>query len=308
MHLDIPQTNFPCFDGSSQENILHRLVLRGSTSPIAHDPHCPKFSMKSEPRPTGLTLLRVGLQFVDITWNNLTVDSVFYIDVGDCIELIRQAPLLQTLRMQEIHSHASIFPLPNTRIVHRHLHSLELLKMRNRSTTIRFLDSVCFPSLEQWIYRHHPFCVEHMISLVEWSPRLKVIKINMDDIDIPVIQFLGRLSALKHLELRSFLGARYRRIIDMLCASSESPLFLPHIQSLECVCEASGSFPWDSLPQIFLSSRWRSLRVKVNVLDGWNGQDIADESANLLRELIDKGFDLSIVDEIDALREDKWYY
>ena len=91
----------------------------------------------------------------------------------------------------------------------------------------------------------------------------------------------------------------------MLCASSQSPLFLPHMQSLECVCEASGSFPWDSLPQILVLLRWRSLRVKVNVFDGWG--DIADESAKLLRELIDKGFDVSVVDEIDALQE-KWYY
>ena len=89
----------------------------------------------------------------------------------------------------------------------------------------------------------------------------------------------------------------------MLCASGESPLFLPHMQSLEFVCETSGSFPWDSLRQLFVSSRWRSLRVKVN---GWH--DAEGESVDLLRESIDEGFDLSIVDGIDALQEGTWCY
>jgi len=129
IHLDIPETHSPFFDGSSQENILHRLILRCFSSPIIYDSDSPKFSMKSQPRPTDLTLLRLGLPYVDITWNNLTVASVFKIDVGDCVKLIRRAPLLQTLRMQAIHSHASSFPLPNTRIVHHRLHSLELLQM-----------------------------------------------------------------------------------------------------------------------------------------------------------------------------------
>ena len=304
IHLDIPPTSFPFFDGSSQENILHRLVLRCFSSPMIHDSDSPKFSMKSQPRPTNLTLLRLALPYVDIIWTNLTVASVFW--VGDCVELIRRAPLLRTLRMRDIHSHASSFPLPNIRIVHHHLHSLELSEMYNQDAAIGFLDSVCFPSLEQWIYRHHVFFVEHMISFIEWSPRLKVLKISIDNIPVhQLTQLLGRLS-LEHLELHSSVGAGYHQIIEMLCASGESPLFLPHMQSLECICEASGSFPCDSLPQICVSSRWRSLRVKVNVFDGWG--DITDESAKLLRELIDKGFDLSIVDEMDALQEDKWYY
>ena len=177
--------------------------------------------------------------------------------------------------------------------------------MYNRDATIGFLDSVCFPSLEQWIYRHPVFFMEHMISFIEWSPRLKVLKISIDGIPAhQVAQLLGRLS-LQHLELHSSVGTGYHQITERLCASSESPLFLPHMQSLECICEALGSFPCHSLPQIFVSSRWRSLRVKVNVFDGWD--DIADESAKLLRELIDEGFDLSVVDEIDVLQE-KWYY
>ena len=307
MYLYIPPTFFRRFDGLSQGNILHRLVLRTNTSPNTHsDP--PKFSMKSEPRPTDLTLLEVGLPCVVIIWNNLTVASLSEIDVGDCVELIRRAPLLHTLRMREINSLSGIFPLPNTRIVHPHLHALEL-QITDRSASVGFLDSVCLPSLEQWIHERDIFLVEHMISFIEWSPRLKVLKVSTDNIpDHQVAQLLSHLSTLELLELRSFQD-RYYRISDLiylLCASGESTLFLPRMQSLEFVCTSSGSFPWDSLDQLFVSPRWRSLRVKVNVRRGW--RDVEDESVDLLRELIDKGFDLSVGDEIDALQEGTWHY
>ena len=307
IHLHVAPTCFPRFDGSSEGNMLHRLVLHSLTYPITHYDR-PKFSMKSEPGPTDLTLMGVGLPYVDITWNNLTLASVSRIDVGNCVELIRRAPLLQTLRIGNIDSLSGIFPLPNTRIVHPHLHSLKLLQIINRNASIEFLDSVSFPSLEQWLHEHDIFLVEHMISFVEWSPRLKVLKISIDNIPAHhVIQLLGHLSALEHLELRSVLGAGYRQIIDMLCASGESPLFLPCIQSLDFLCEASGFFPWGSLPQIFVLSRWRSLRVKVDAPPGWH--DFVDHSVKQLQELIDKGFDLSIVDVggAETLQEHDWY-
>ena len=134
IHLDIPPTYFPGFYGSEEENILHRLVLCSSAPRLKYtDP--PKFIMKSEPRPTDLSLLGVSLSWVDIIWNNLTVASVSRID--------GRAPLLRTFRMQEIDS------LPGIRIVHPHLHSLELLHMNDRRASVGFLNSVGFPSLQQ---------------------------------------------------------------------------------------------------------------------------------------------------------------
>ena len=152
MNLYIPPTSFPRFEGSSQGNILNRLVLHSPAYEPYPDP--PKFSMKSEPRPTDLTLLGVGLPRVVIIWNNLTVASVSKIDVGDCVELIRRAPVLHTLRMRAIQCPISgIFPLPNTKVVHPHLRSL-VIEQFNHRPFIGFLDSVSFPSLEQWSHNH----------------------------------------------------------------------------------------------------------------------------------------------------------
>ena len=303
IHLDILPTYFSFLNGSSEGNILHRLVLRSATCRPAHsDPQ--KFSMKSELRPTDLTLLRVALPCIDIIWNNLTVASVSRIDVGDCVELIRRAPLLQTLRMREIDSLSGIFfPLPNTRIVHPRLHSLEISIIK-----AGFLDSVCFPSLEKWTHNHRPFRLGEMISFIEWSSRLKMFQLSINNIPADqVIQFFRHLSSLEFLELRLVPARRQvitMELIDMLvCASAESPLFLPCLKSLKFVFHAF--FLWESLPQIFALPRWRSLRVKVNPPPDGN-----EHVAKLLRGLVEKGFDLSIdgEGEIDMPPEDKWYY
>jgi hypothetical protein len=303
MHFDIPAYCLHHLCGSSQGNILCRLVLRHSLVPVMSSKFS-IFSMMSKPRLTHLKLLTVGLSCVDIIWNNLTVASIYYIGVDECVELIRRAPLLQTLRLRAINSPSGIFPLPNTRIVHPHLHSLELSHIKATSVFAGIFDSVCFPSLEQWIQGDCDLLLENMISFIGGSSRLKIFKINMGDIPCHrVAEFLRHLYTLELLELRSVLHFTHSLIIellDMLCTSAQfqSLLFLPRLKSLEFVCE--GSFPWESLPQIFASSRWRSLKVKVNTHSG--GHDIVDKTAKLLRDLVDEGFDLSI-GEIDAFQE-----
>jgi len=307
IHLNVAPTCFPRFDGSSEGNILHRLILDSPIYITPSDP--PKFSMKSQPCPTDLTLLRVGLPSVDIIWNNLTVASVDGIGVHDCVELIRRAPVLQTLRLRAIKTSPSIFPLPNTRIVHPHIRSLETSIFRNPSTFAAFLDSVAFPSLEQWTHNYPPFLMENFISFIEWSPHLKMFKLNINNAPADrVIQLLRHLPSLEFLELCQeplmHGGVITIELIDMLvCASSESPRFLPCLQSLKFVSKTV--FPWESLPQIFALPRWRSLRVKVSAPLGGNGH-----AAKLLWGLVKGGFELSINGdgEIDTPPEDLWYY
>jgi hypothetical protein len=302
MHFELPARHLHRISGSSQENILHRLVLCHPFSrPLPS--HFSTFSMKSKPSPTALTLAIVGLPSVDIVWNNLTVASVNDIGVDHCIELIQRAPLLETLRLEAINPYSSVFPIPNTRIIRPHLHLLELSKIREVSLA-RILDSLSLPSLEKWIYDQSPFLLDNMISFVGClsSTCLKIFKINVEEVDChQAARLLSHLSSLEFLELRTIEMPPPEELISLLCTSAESPLYLPHLQSLEFSC--GRYFPWRSLPRIFALSRWQTLRVKVNTELSWHA--FYGERAKLILELVDKGFDLSIVKggEIDLIQE-----
>jgi hypothetical protein len=310
MYLDIPADHLHHLCGSSQGNILRRLTLRHSILNPTRSKFS-TFSMTSKPRPTDLTLLSVGLPCVNITWNNLTVASLYDIGVDECVELIRRAPLLQTLRLQEINTSSGGFPTPNKRIVHPHLHSLELWGVRKKSVVFGILDSLCLPSLEQWLHHDCPLLLKTMISFIGYLSCLKIFKINIDYFDCDqVIKLLSHLSSLESLELRSTYPVNYmlgeinpiEELLDLLVNPTQSSLFLPRLQSLEFACRSS--FPWKFLPQIFASSRWRSLRVKVYTCR----RDVVDKTAKLVPELVDKGFDFSI-GEIGASQEyEDWGY
>jgi len=84
------------------------------------------------------------------------VATVYNIGVDECIELIRRAPLLETLKLRAINPSSFVFPIPSTRIIHSHLHLLEISKIGEGALT-RILDSLWSPSLEQWIYNQHRY-------------------------------------------------------------------------------------------------------------------------------------------------------
>jgi hypothetical protein len=259
--------------------------------------------MNSKPSPTDLTLTRFGLPYVDIVWNNLTVASVHDIGIDECFELIRRAPLLETLTLEAINDSSSGFPIPNTRIILPHLHLLELSKIRE-GRLARILDSLSLPSLEKWIYNQSPFLLDNMISFVGYfsSTCLKIFKISVDQVDChQAARSLSHLSSLEFLEFRTIEGPPPEELISLLCTSAESPLYLPHLQSLEFVCEFG--FPWEFLPRIFALSRWQTLRVKVNTHQ--SQYVFYSEHAKLILELVDKGFDLSVVKdgEIDLIQK-----
>jgi len=134
------------------------------------------------------------------------------------------------------------------------------------------------------------------------SSCLKIFKISIHPVNCyKVSQFLRHLPSLEFLELRTTHGALRIDLFSLLCASTEFPPFLPHLQTLEFLCEFD--FPWEFLPQIFALSCWKGLRVKVNIQYGNLYSD--NEVVKLLLELVDKGFDLSIIEngETDLLQE-----
>ena len=291
MHVELPAHLLERLSGSSQENILRRLVLHIFNSPPSH---VSKFSMKSKPSPTELTLKRVGLPYVDIVWNNLTMASVSDISVDDCFELIRRAPLLETLRLESIDPSSSVLPISNTRVICPHLRSLELLRIREKIVVTGILDSLCFPSLELWIYDNLSIPLDNMISFIEYSSScLKIFKIDIYDLDYhQVTGLLPHLPSLEFLELRSAWVHEppIAEVISLLCASAQSPLYLPYLKSLEFTYQYD--FPWESLPQIFALPRWQSLRVRVKPSFKFA---VDDKDIKLLLELGEKGFDFRVV-------------
>ena len=301
MHFDLPARHLHHLHGSSEGNILRRLVLCYHRS-LFECPYFSTFSMKSKPSLTNLTLVAVGLPHVDIIWNNLTAAFVDKIGDDECVELIRRAPLLENLSLRKIRAFSGPFPFPNARIIRPHLHSLELSEIGREDVVAAIPDSVYLSSLEQWIHDHSPLPLDSMISFVGYlSSCLKIFKIGIENVDHPQVnRLLWHLPSLEFLELR--IRTECLQDLDLLCASTQSPLFLPHLQSLEFVCEFS--FPWGSLLQLFTPLHWHSLRVKVNSQFGCLN-DIADETLKQLQNLIDAGFDLRLVrnGRIDLLQE-----
>jgi hypothetical protein len=311
IHFDLPARHLHRLYGSSQGNILRRLVLRQCPRAQAEPSDFPTFSMKSKPSPTDLTLLTVDLPYVDIVWNNLTVASVDDIGVDQCVELIRRAPLLNTLTLQRIKHSSDVFLIPNTRIVHPHLHSLELRAIKEETVVAGILDSLCLPSLEKWNHNQSSFPPDNMLSFAGClSSCLKTFNISVEWVEYhQLTRFLSHLSSLEFLALRA--GSIDGKLLSLLCASAQSPLYLPHLQCLE----VSGfNFPWKSLPQMFPpASRWKSFKLRVRVNDRLHHlYDLGDEPVKILMELVDKGIDLSIVNDrqIDLLQayREEWLH
>jgi hypothetical protein len=301
MHFSLPMRHLHRLHGSLQENILHRLLLchrRSTFEPFQFS----TFSMIHKPSPTDLTLVAVGLPYVDIIWNNLTTASVDEIGDDECVELVRRAPLLENLSLRGIRASSGLFPFPITRIIRPYLHSLELSRISREDVIAAILDSVCFPSLEQWIHDDSPLPLDSMISFLGYlSSCLKIFKIGIGNVyHHQVNRLLWNLSSLEFLELR--IGDQLLKDLNFLDSFPESPLFLPHLQSLEFIGEFS--FPWECLPQLFVPSHRRSLRVKVNTRLG-RLHNITKETVKLLQELVDKGFDLKLFRDgkIDLLQD-----
>ena len=93
--------------------------------------------MKSKPSLTDLKLIRVGLPYIAIVWNNLTTAWVGYLSVDQCFELIHRAPLLDTLKLHAINPSSDTFPIPSKRIVHPHIHTLDLWEIKEETVEIK---------------------------------------------------------------------------------------------------------------------------------------------------------------------------
>ena len=299
--------------GSPGGNMLDELILRPMEDSTErrefYEPryHVATFSMKCKPRPTGFVLSRYRLANVDIALNCLTRTLLQYIAVDECFELMRHAHLLETLSLVRIIRSSGTFPPPAARIVLPRLRELAIHHIPDESVVAEILDSICAPSLKRWdhLLSRIPSPMNNTISFIEHSSfSLKEFTVGeCPHVYDKVHEILCRLPSLDSLKLHFRLHNRSptNELLNRLCASDESPPFLPRLQTLEF--SPRFMFPWDSLPRLFSSSTRRSLRVKVDQHS--NLASIPEGAVEKLSELIDAGFNLSVLrdGEVDVLEE-----
>ncbi|KIM38260.1 hypothetical protein M413DRAFT_30377 [Hebeloma cylindrosporum] len=252
MDIAIPKRHRGLLCGSSEEqNILDRLTLRPHwrTDELQAHPSTDKsstFRVKSKPSPTHFTLVSHSFAYIDISCNRLTHASVEDVHVDECCELIQCAPLLEVLKLRDIHgSHSRRrprIPIPNSRVVLRHLHSLELNGNTKDKVLVRILDSISTPSLKHWIHRTYGGSSPNMISFIEHSAfSLKTFQVaGPRDVYDEVHLVLSHLSSLESLRLHIYSGFHEPdgppladEFLDLLCSPGETSVFLPHLQSLQ---------------------------------------------------------------------------
>ncbi|KIM38268.1 hypothetical protein M413DRAFT_448001 [Hebeloma cylindrosporum] len=310
VHLKLPARHLNRLCGSFQGNILRTLVLSGIYDEPSNTSGLAFFGMKSKPSPTHLTLDSFRLISVDIAWNFITVASLKTIPVDECFEFLRRCPVLESLTLTSVYFYRAgvTFPMPQTRISCLHLHSLEL-SMIDESVLSNILDSICLPALRRWVHFHCPVPWDKMLSLAKHSSLKEFRMSGGPDAYPDVPNFLHQLSSLEVLQLRFWFSSRKppaSELLDRLCtpASGSSP-FLPHLQYLEFAL----SFPlsWESIPQLFASPNRQSLKIKVDYESHRGPQNLTDEAAERLLEMVGKGYDLTILrngqDLIQELRE-----
>ena len=292
--------------GSLGGNMLYELILlpmeESTERRAAYD--VATFSMKCKPSPMRLTLARYRLANVDIVWNRLTHTFLQHIAVDECFELMRRAPHLESISLLEIIHSSGAFPAPTARIILPQLRRLGISYIVDDSVARELLDSMCAPSLKHWDH-----CLSghagSVISFIDHSSfSLKTFNVGGRQhryLYDQVHRILCRLSSLELLKLQClFPDSRIDELLNRLCASDESSPYLPCLRTLEFGPQFM--FPWRSLPRLFSSSTRRSLTVSVDLQDD---QHIPDEAAGKLLELVDAGFNLSILREgkVDVLEE-----
>ena len=294
--------------GSPGGNILSELILRQTEESTEHGDayNAATFSMMCKPTPVGLALAKYRLANVDIVFNRLTHTKLRYIAVHECFELMRRAPLLETLSLFGIIRSSGMFPVPAARIILPRLRRLTILNILDDSVFAQVLDSICAPSLKHWNHElsEDPASVDNIISFIEHSSfSLKTFQVwGCPHVYNQVHGLLCHLSSLNSLTVKFWYRNQSStdELLNRLCASDESSPFLPHLRTLEFSPQLT--FSWESLPRIFSSPTRQSLRVKV---DEKTDAHIPDEAAEKLLELVDAGFNLSILRDgkVDVLEE-----
>ncbi|KIM36935.1 hypothetical protein M413DRAFT_31329 [Hebeloma cylindrosporum] len=306
--LHIPSYFVHYFHGTSCPIRLCDLRIKRQLN-WAYKGVAPIFRMSSRPSPAHVFISSPYLS-IDILWNNLRdleIDNM----LGTCIEVIREAPLLECL-----FCHWSILPLadipaflfPNIIIRHMRLRKLGFFGFPT-DLLVRFLNILELPSLEDYCHitkGHGNIVVDEVTSLINRSgSHLKYLEIRLRCMRSTQVgdlkKLLNALPDLRTLKVEIYYSPfRSLVISDLLETLSSSPPtlaggipgFLPHLQYLNLsFIDGAGSI-WGNIPQIYSWPHRKILSREVNAnID--LGIEV-DVLAKILR-LIDQGLDICIL-------------
>jgi len=305
LYLKVDADILECFSGRTRLMQLFALqvVLTGEKRPTQ------KFIMESKPKHLGLTNLPLTL--IDIGRDNITHATLNRLTVDDCIEFLQRAPDLEHYRVHLADRDFTSIRF-DTPILHSQLRSFHI---STRHPTANLLNIFTLPSLEEWSQNviAGAIPVMPMLSLFERSKCcLKVL--NLDTIQMPsedlniLLQAIPssleslRLTFWDALDNCAVMDSILTRILHPAPAGGSNILaedampepLLPHLQFIECTAHFQGPLlPWDRIPQLYCQSNRRSLVLKSTVLD----DEIRDETALQLLQLVDEGVDLQILDQ-----------
>jgi len=243
-------------------------------------------------------------------WNNLTVVYLSSLVVDEVFEVLQRSPSLTTITLVQLKPPSGTFYISDsdTRISCPHVRSLELLNIPNEVVLEKLFNSVCFPSLEQWTLQTYVFPLSTMISFIQSSAFcLKAFRvIGTRELAERIHDLLRHLRSIEVMQFRFWFydkppGPTEVSFFKLLCSPDETA-FLPHLRTLNFGHDLP--VPLDSLPRIFSASHRRDLRLEV---DYHSTLVIEDRTAERFLELVDEGFNLSILrfGRVDVIEEYK---
>ena len=296
--------------GSSPPEDLCDLSLHNSL--ISHKDTDLKFKMNAQPSPTKFTVSAIPFKAVDISWDRLVYLNVGNTSLDGVLQVIRDAPLLETCFLTGISLPIDDFPTSQTIIRHPHLRTLTLL-WNGTWVLPKIINSLELPSLESWTLQlQENFIGADAISFLKRSGSgLKTLDLWQDD--APAFEdFEQLLLATPHLQCLKVDCNDFPLMMDAILEQiSESPPsasqignhtdFLPHLQHLEL--RSIELHAWDCIPLIFQWPHRKLLRLDIHM----ELITISDEISSALVQLVDEGIALRIFDSLDDSEEPQDY-
>lgn len=301
--LFIPAPDLKHFCGSSSPSILYDLnIINNGCLDI--DGLLPTFRMNFKPSPTNVTIQSIRLSASDIGWGNLTYLFMEDMSFNECIEAIRQAPLLESCIIAKCHSTPSDVSIPRAIVRHMHLRTLDL-DCTQEELFIDLLDSMECPALEKFSYElgMSNAMTDSLVLLLNRSKsRLKELNLNGDgEDDLAGEDFkrlLDAIPSLRHLYLIWYTNNEFAMddLLQELSSSAPTlaggtPGFLPHLQSLTFFSNCRGGRTmWRCIPHIYTWPHRKLLRLKLSV----DEIEIDDNTSDKILQLIAQGVNIRV--------------
>ena len=297
--LRISAPYFRHFCGSSPSSNLYDLEVN-NRGHLAIDGVLPtsRMNFNHSHSPTNLTINNIRLSANDIGWANLTTLRMEHVTFNECLEAMRQAPLLESCTLSKVDFLLEDVYIPRTIVRHTHLRKLFLDGIPE--FFVDFLDSMECPALEEFSYQWtmtNTLADSLVLLLKRSDSRLKKLLLKCGKYDLAVVDFLNAMPSLQHLEL--FWDPNAAIMEDFLHElSSSAPIlaggtsgFLPQLRSLEFYSNSpEETLVWKYIPDIYAWPHRKLLSMEVNIQE----MRIDHDTLTRISQLIDQGVNISI--------------